>query len=248
MLDKLPLRLKKEPLCDAVFEVRFSASTPASSILPGIFFGKLEGEKVIERLAAAELPKRIRDMEPNLQYTPVMRITWKEFFILMSDRSIVIACKLPYAGWGKFKDAIIKVVEILDNTGIIEKIQRYSLKYIDLIPIKNIAEQVASVNLSVNLSNHRLEKEIFQFRIELADGEYINVVQIIAAGVVTSEAGTTKEGLIIDIDTIRKTDNNIKTLIPELEGRLEEIHLTNKKMFFTCLTPATLDMLEPIYE
>jgi len=93
-----------------------------------------------------------------------------------------------------------------------------------------------------------LEKEIFQFRIELADGEYINVVQIIAAGVVTSEAGTTKEGLIIDIDTIRKTDNNIKTLIPELEGRLEEIHLTNKKMFFTCLTPATLDMLEPIYE
>lgn len=248
MSDRLPLRLKMEPLCDAICEVRFSASTPASSILPGIFFSKLDGDKVIERLPTAELPKKLRDEEPNLQYAPVMRISWKEFFILISDRSIIITCKLPYLGWRRFKDAIITVVGVLDGIALIEVIHRYSLKYIDLIPIKNIAEQVASVNLSIDLDDHRLEKEIFQFRIELVDGEYINAVQIVSGGIVTNIDGTTKEGLIIDIDTIRKVNEDIKTFISELEGRLEEIHQKNKKMFFKCLTPATLGILEPIYE
>jgi uncharacterized protein (TIGR04255 family) len=248
MADRLPSRLKKEPLCDAICEVRFAASTPASSILPGIFFSKLDGEKTIQRLPAAELPKKMRDADPNLQYAPVMRIVWKEFLILVSDRSVVIACKLPYAGWNKFKETIIIVIGILGGISIIERIQRYSLKYIDLIPIENIAEQVASVNLSISLGDHRLEKEIFQFRIELVDGEYINAVQIAAAGVFTNEEGTTKQGLIIDVDTIRKVDDDAKTFISELEGRLEEIHKRNKETFFKCLTPATLAMLEPIYE
>lgn len=37
MAEKLPIKLNKEPLLDAIFEVRFSMITPASNILPGIF-------------------------------------------------------------------------------------------------------------------------------------------------------------------------------------------------------------------
>jgi hypothetical protein len=38
MTNKLPTKLKKEPLVDAVFELRFYSSAPASSIFPGFFF------------------------------------------------------------------------------------------------------------------------------------------------------------------------------------------------------------------
>lgn len=248
MANKLPIKLNKEPLLDAIFEVRFSMTTPASSILPGIFFSKLEGKKTIERLPTAELPQQMRDAEPNLQYAPVMQIHWQEFIILISDRSVAMACKMPYAGWEKFKNAIIPMVRIIDEVGIVESIQRYSMKYIDLIPIKNISDQIASVNLNINLDDHKLEKEVFQFRIEIADGEFINAVQIVSSGVVTTKEKTTKEGLIIDIDTIRKVDNlDIKTFLSELQERLENIHQKNKVMFFKCLTPTTLEILEPIY-
>ncbi len=40
---KLPLKVRKEPLVEAVFEMRFDASLPASNILPGVIFGELEG-------------------------------------------------------------------------------------------------------------------------------------------------------------------------------------------------------------
>jgi uncharacterized protein (TIGR04255 family) len=248
MPNKLPIKLNKEPLLDAIFEVRFSMIPPASNILPGIFFSKLDGEKLIERLPAAELPKQMRDAEPNLQYAPVMRIRWKEFILLISDRSVAVACKMPYAGWAKFKNAIIKIVRIIDEVGILESIQRYSMKYIDLIPIKNLNEQIASVNINISLGNHKLEKEVFQFRIEITDGEFINAVQIVSSGVVKTQDNTTKEGLIIDIDTIRKVDSlNIKTFISEIEEILENIHHNNKVMFFKCITPTTLDLLEPVY-
>jgi len=140
------------------------------------------------------------------------------------------------------------MVRIIDEVGIVESMQRYSMKYIDLIPIKNISDQIASVNLNIILDDHKLEKEVFQFRIEIADGEFINAVQIVSSGVVTTRGKTTKEGLIIDIDTIRKVDNlDIKTFLSELQERLENIHQKNKVMFFKCLTPTTLEILEPIY-
>ena len=249
MPDKLPIKLKKEPLCDAVFEVRFSSATPVASILPGIFYSKLEGKKTIQRLPAAELPQQIRDSDPNLQYAPVMRIRWEEFIILISDRSSAMACNMPYPGWEKFKKAIITMVGIIAEVKVIETIQRYSMKYIDLIQVKDIAEQIASVELKLNLGDHKLEKEVFQFRIEIADGKFINAVQIVSSGFIETIEKVRKEGLVIDIDTIRKAENlDMKLFLSELPERLEDIHFRNKIMFFKCLTPAALKNLEPVYE
>ena len=191
-----PIKLNKEPLLDAIFEVRFSMITPASNILPGIFFSKLDGEKSIERLPAADLPTQMRDAEPNLQYAPVMRIHWKEFVLLISDRSVAVACKMPYAGWKKFKNAIIQMVKILDEVEILESIQRYSMKYIDLIPIKNLSEQIASVNINISLGDHKLEKEMFQFRIEITDDEFINAVQIVSSGVIETKGKIIRGGTL----------------------------------------------------
>ena len=250
MINKLPRKLNKEPLLDAVFEMRFSSLAPASSILPGIFFNKLDGEKVISQLPASELPKQIRDTDPNLQFAPIIRILWKDFVLLIGDRNVAVSCKMPYAGWIRFREAILQIVKILGEVGIIQVIKRYSLKYVDLIPYKNIGEQIASVNLSVQLGDHCLEKEIFQFRIEIAQEGYINAIQIISSAVATlPDKKTNKEGLIIDIDTIHNVNNQKFTdFASELQEKLDKIHLVNKVTFFKCITPATLYALEPIYD
>jgi hypothetical protein len=55
---KLPAKLKEVPIVDAVFEVRFKANVPISSLLPGLLFSKLEGKKEIQRLPALSCPNR----------------------------------------------------------------------------------------------------------------------------------------------------------------------------------------------
>ena len=162
MTNKLPTKLKKEPLVDAVFELRFYSSAPASSIFPGFFFSKLEGTKNIETLPTAELPKHLRDSDPNLQFAPLVRIHWNnDYLISISDRSVAVACKYPYPGWRNFKQAILKVTDIVREVGIVHEIQRYSLKYVDLIPCDDIKDRVSYINLEIKLGSHKLKKECF---------------------------------------------------------------------------------------
>jgi uncharacterized protein (TIGR04255 family) len=251
MTKVLPKRLVKEPLIDAIFEVRFisMSATPASVILPGFLFNKLEGKKSIEMLGAAQLPKHIRDADPNMRFAPLSRIDWNQFFINIGDASISISCKYPYPGWDTFKPAITKVITALTEVDIIESVGRYSIKYVDLIPSTNLREQVAMVNLEATIAGHKLEKEFFQFRIEIPRGNLINIIHMMASTTVELNDGTTKEGLLVDVDTIVNQESvSMQTLLESFSDKLEEIHRINKEIFFNCITTSTTELLEPIYE
>jgi len=241
MPNKLPTKLKKEPLLDAVFEIRFSTQVPASSVLPGILFNKLDGKKILEQLPPTQLPKQMRDADPNLRFAPLIRIQWKEYLLLIGDWNVAVGCKMPYPGWTNFKNAIIQVANILKEVGIIEGIQRYSLKYVDLIPFADLQKQVSSVRLRLNIGDHILSKEVFLLRIEIPQDDFINVVQLVSSALVTAQDKTTKQGLVVDIDTIRDVGNQqFNDLISGLGNNLDIIHNKNKAIFF--------DWLEPTYE
>lgn len=249
MTKKLPTRLEKEPLIDALFEIRFVSSTPASVILPGSLFGILDGEKTIKSLPASQIPKNMREAEANLKFAPLSCIDWDNFSINIGDTSVSISCKKPYPGWNIFKSAIIKVIEALNVNGIIESVDRYSMKYVDLIPSASLEEQVALVDCDVTVAGHKLEKENFQLRIEITRDGFINIVQILSSGFVILEDGTTKEGLIVDVDTISDQQSiSMEVLLKNFSNNLDAIHHVNKVMFFNCIKQSTINSLGPIYD
>ncbi|MCI5166202.1 MAG: TIGR04255 family protein [Candidatus Electrothrix sp. GM3_4] len=250
MTTTLPKRLCNEPLLDAVFECRFTAHHPVSNILPGILFSEFDGEKKIERLPQSELPEVIRKNDPNLQYAPLIRIRLQNYSVLIGDHSLAIACNLPYKGWNEFKSVIIKTIGILKKSNLVDKIIRYSIKYVDLIQSKNSAEQVSLANLSLRIGSHKLMKESYQVRMEIPiNNEVINIIQIISGAKVTMSNKSTLEGVLIDIDTIKNIDGiPINQLEEQLNDALEHIHDVNKETFFDCLTEQTLKQLEPEYE
>lgn len=249
MIDKLPIKLKKEPLIDAIFEMRFSSATPASSVLPGFLFSRCEGNKSIEQLPASELPKPIRDNDPNLQFAPLTRLQWNRFVILIGDRSLAVGCALPYPGWVEFKPAILHIVNLVKEIGIVQTVQRFSMKYIDLIPSGAIEEQISQINLSVIIGDHTLKKETFSLRVEIPRDGILNAVQITSSAVATLPDKSTREGVIVDIDTIANVDNqDFGKWLEDLPERLEAMHAMNKSMFFECLHQEAIDALEPIYE
>lgn len=245
----LPKKLKKEPLIDAVFEIRFTSVFPAGGILPGLLFGKLGGNKAIEQLPVAQIPQALRDAEPNLQFAPLSRLDWEQFYINVGDRSVSVGFKHPYPGWSSFKPAITEVMEALRDAGIIKSVERYSLKYIDLLPATSLREQVAFINFDVTLAEHKLENEAFQLRLEIPREGFIHAIQVVSSATATLHSGESRQGLIVDVDTIANQESiSFDELLSKFSDKLEVIHLANKKIFFACLKPATVTALEPEYE
>lgn len=249
MVEILPTKLKKEPIVDAVFEIRFKSVAPVSMILPGVFFSRLDGEKTLSELPAAQIPKHVRDIDPNLQFAPTQQIQWNGFVISFSDKSIVIGCKLPYPGWTAFKRAIGNVIDILKSTQLVTDVDRFSIKYVDLIETSSLEEQINALNLNLTVANHQLTNQVFQCRIEVPEDSYIHLIQLVVGAQVTKPGEGPKDGLIIDIDTICNFSSlQLSVLVDELDQKLNQLHMVNKKMFFSCMTDDVIESLGAEYE
>lgn len=249
-MQPLPKKLKKEPLIDAVFEVRFTSAFPAGSVLPGLLFGTLDGgDKKIEQLPLSQLPQVIRDADPSLRFAPLSRLDWQQFYINIGDRSVSVGFKYPYPGWHSFKPAIIKVMDSLKSADILKSVERYSLKYVDLLPAKDLREQVSFVNFDVTLAGHKLENEAFQIRLEIPRDGFIHAVQVVSSATVTLHTGESRQGLIVDVDTITNQRGiSFEELLSGFPEKLDFIHQANKEIFFDCLKSQTITALEPDYD
>jgi uncharacterized protein (TIGR04255 family) len=245
---KLPKKLSNEPLIDAIFEIRFKSDHPVSVIFPGLILKSLQGYKNIEALPINQLPKQARDSDLNLRFAPLCRIECENFFINISDFSVSISSKYPYAGWKNFKETITLVVTELEKSSLIGPIERYSMKYIDLIDPPN-GNKASMVNVSLTIAEHTLSNEEFQIRLEIPEDEITHAVQVISSAEATLYNGKKIKGLLIDVDSYcLLNDSPLSYLMEHLEERLENMHMKNKKMFFKLLKKETLDILEPIYE
>ncbi len=249
---RLPTKLNKEPLVDALFELRFSSSMPGVDVLPGALFSAFhsqqEGMKV-ERLPLSQLPDAIRMSDPNLRYGAMVRMEWDEFFILVGHSSMAVACKIPYPGWAKFKPGIMKVLSTVKDFGVIESVERYSLKYVDLIPEETIKNQISALDWDIRIGSNRAESSMTSLRMEVEKDDMLHIITVQTGAVVTTMASVTSSGVIVDIDTIRMMDNvNFNGFMSSIEHDLELTHDANKEMFFDCLRESTITALEPTYD
>lgn len=248
-MSSLPKKLNREPLIDAVFELRFASAIQIGSILPGMLFGNLPGDKKIEQLPLSQFPQELRDRDPNLRFAPTSRLDWEQYYINISDRSVSVGFKHPYLGWAHFKGAIQKVMAYLQATRLIMSVERYSLKYIDLIPFDNLREQVSSVNMKLMLAGHELVDEAYQVKMEISRDGFVSIVQLVSSASAALHTGETRKGLIIDVDTVANLPKaGFNEFYTDFSSKLDAIHLSNKAVFFDCLTEETISALEPEYE
>lgn len=245
----LPSRLKKEPLIDAVCEFRFSSSLSVSDVLPGLLMAKYPGKVTnIERLPISNIPEPVRNGDENLKYQPLIRLTWGDFLVLVGNRTLAVACKLPYPGWSAFKASVMDLISNIDLS-LFHEIERYSMKYVDLIEGEDTRELIGRVNVSLAIGDHNLKAENFLVRVEIPDESRLHIVQLTAPATTQFLDGSQKSGMIVDIDSIsnlRTTD--VRGFLESLPRRLDDMHLANKRIFFSCLTDETVEYLEPEYE
>lgn len=245
----LPLKLRKEPLLEAVFEFRFEANSPVADIAPGFLYGRLEGPKTLQRLPNAELPRPIRLSNNDLKYAPIVRLDLDRFTLLIGDQMIGIACKLPYPGWTTgFRAKVLEIIGLVSEINSISEVARYSIKFVNLIPSEDVRQQIELLDISIDLGESRARPQSLQLRLETMEEDFIHLLSITAGANAEFEDGRVVSGIVLDVDTIVNTQGmSFADWLDSLPERVDALRHENKSMFFGLLKPSTVDMMEPEY-
>lgn len=246
---KLPKTLEREPLVDALFEVRMEASAPLADILPGILFHKLNPKPSIKRLPAAEIPQPMRASDPLLRFAPTQRLEWGEYLISVGDRNVIISCKLPYPKWPNFKKNILDILNLITEIGVAGRVERFSIKYVNLIEAPTLATQIAKIDLAIRIGNLEVNADHIDMKVHRVEGDTIHILTVVTGATGRMPDGRETMGVVVDIDSIRNIQPiSFDVFASGLEPELEKLRQSNKVRFFGCLRQETVDELGPIYE
>lgn len=247
MHTNIPVRLGKEPLLEAIWEIRFSDASPSvTDLLPGMLF-KAFPEKYLKavKLPAASIPAPLADHDPGLQFAPKIRLEGGKQSVQVGDRVVSLSCRRPYPGWERFSADIRELAEGVEDTGLIERLDRFSLKYIDLIELESPIG-LEQLQLELRLGKYDLAAKPVHLRTEIKDNDFIHIVQIMSpAEVRLTDVDSRLKGVLVDIDSIMPlTDEDSWAA---LHQGLDAVHASCKNIFFSILKQETIEKLEPKY-
>lgn len=248
MAKQIPKKLGKEPLIECVWEIRFSSNVQSvGSVLPGLIFSAFDKEfKDITPLSAANLPAELRKKDPNLRYVATVRLEGKPYAIQVGEHVVSLVCQQPYTGWAEFGNKIRHLIKVLQNTQLLTTPERFSLKYVDLLP-SDIAGTVSSLETVIRIANRDITTTAHPvlLRAEEKHDEFINITQIASGVTAKTQTGEKISGILVDNDTIYShADGDFWGAV---DRNLNPMHDLNKKLFFELLTDVTIEKLEPEY-
>lgn len=244
----LPKSLEHEPLIDAVFEVRLNGAPQLADILPGFLLHDLGPETRVLRLPAAEIPYPLRKEDANLRFAPIQRIETHGYSILIGDQHILVSCKFPYPKWPNFKTQILDVMNRISKLRFQGSIERYSVKYVNLIEAPTLQEQISKIAIGVKLGNLEVLDEHLNLQVHRKEGDLIHILSIVT-GAEGKLKGKEVFGVLVDVDSIKSVNlPNFQVFTSNLKKDLEGLKQTNKEKFFGCLTKDTIEEMGPIYE
>jgi hypothetical protein len=112
---RIPARLKKEPLLEAVWEIRFDAvKAPIADLLPGILYKTFAGKfSSVTRLPFADLPAVAFEHDPNLRYAPKIRLEVGNQAVQIGEHMVSLNCRRPYSGWAQFYRDITELAKVV---------------------------------------------------------------------------------------------------------------------------------------
>lgn len=247
-----PKKLGKEPIVEAVFEVRLAegGKYPLSAIFPGAARMAFQNDiHRISKLPIADIPAPIREAQEEMRYQPVISIEENTVFINVSDRSVIVACRLPYIGWNRFREKIIEVMTLLSELDAKREIERYSIKYVDFISSELGGNSLSSLNAELSIANKKITNETCFIRTEFNCGEYIKLVGLATNAKLNDKSRSNESGLVVDIDIIKNEGSlDIESFNSNLGNQIDKLHKISKETFFDCLSDMILGKLEPNYE
>lgn len=247
-MTSVPRELQRDPIVEAVFEIRFAAAAEsASDLIPGMLFAYRQGHfKAPARLPFAQLPREIQDADPALRYHPRIALQADGYALMIGDRNLIVSCPRPYLGWSRLKPVVLDVFSALHDTQLVTTVERVSAKYVNLLAAPaNTKEQFDLIKFTAQLGPLDLTRStVTTVHTEVVQEAFVTIIEVKSS----STAQTSNEklaGILLSVDTIC---NDVTDFWRAKEAIIDEVHNRGKRMFFDALTEQTLASLGPIWE
>lgn len=241
----LPTRLRSEPLVDAIFEMHFSAQS-ADQVLPGLLFPRLDGEKRMEKLPISDIPEVIRRNNQNLAAQPLRRLFWDRYILSFGESMFGVACQLPYPGWSAFRKQIIFLTGLVADTGIIERVSRFDLRYVDLIDGQGPADLGPKLDASLVLGGMQLtDYPLHMQAIVKQGGMPHHVTLTFPVELAVGDARARRRGMLLAVSTRSEVACLGVEFLAKLQNMLNAVHQANKETFFACLSDDAIQAMGP---
>lgn len=249
-MNQIPKHLKKEPLIEAIWQAQFEPKEglPVGDLLPGILYSALKVDYPnlqLHRLPTADIPAPIAQFDPNLRFSAKYRMEepGSPFLFQVGDRIVTMNCRKPYSGWSAFKERILKLVEVIESSGLVPTPMRHSLRYIDLLNL-NPAPSLNALQVSFQIGKWSLENRPIQMRVEIPDGDCNHVIQIATPAEANLPEGKL-QGSVIDLETSSSAQPGSWQ---DVRAQIEQIHDRSKAVFYQqLLTADAIALMEPEY-
>ncbi|MAZ38989.1 MAG: hypothetical protein CMF49_02630 [Legionellales bacterium] len=145
-------------LKDAFIEIRFDAKVPKDAIF-GLIYNELkESYPEHNKLQNSNFPEQMLEMDPVLKFQPLYCMYNDNYQILIGRNSLIVKCAMPYSGWIKFKDEIKFILDKIFEIEIINRINRFGLRYVNFFKDKNVFEE-STLTIGLNGTDILKNKE-----------------------------------------------------------------------------------------
>lgn len=237
----IPTKITPCPIVEAIAELRFVTNLPDDAVF-GVIYNKFHNEfGKPDKLPVLQLPDAIRSQDPNLIYVPHYKFHKGDYIMQVGPKVLSLANVKEYVGWDKFSDKIKETFEKLSELEIVDRIERFGLRYINLFADINIYEKSM---LQIQLEDKNLSKNDNNLTIVMKTGDFASkLIMVNNAQVKLQIPDKTTKGSIIDIDV--SLENKIK--FENVNEKIENAHREEKKLFFSLLNPAFLKTFNPEY-
>ena len=215
-------------------------------MLPGVIYSRLaEGMGSLRSLPVSAIPPEIRAHDGNFTYQPTTQLEWKNYRISIGDRVAVIGCKLPYPGWGKFREDILQLFEVVLECKLVASIERYSIRYVNLLERIHLVQPWSMFEVELKVGSVTWSDEPLAMRMAQMDGHYLHTINF-ASSAEASIGEQKRTGSIIDVETVRQySTTEAAAFLQHLTEDIENIRLQNKIVFFDCLKDSAIELMEP---
>jgi len=249
-MNQIPKRLNKEPLIEAIWQAQFEPKEglPVGDLLPGILYSALKADcpnLQLHRLPTADIPAPVAQFDPSLRLAAKYRMEepGSPFLFQVGDRIVTMNCRKPYAGWLSFNEQILKLIEIIENSGLVPTPTRHSLRYIDLLCL-DPAPNLKALQVKFQIGQWHLENRPLQMRVEIPDGDCNHVIQIATPAEAHLPEGRA-QGSVIDLETF---SNQQPDSWQDVRIQIDQLHDRSKAVFYQqLLTAEAIALMEPEY-
>ena len=235
----LPKKITPCPIKEAVFELRFESSVPEDAIF-GIVFNQFKDEfnNTATSLPILEIPSQIRNQDPNLMFAPHYKMD-SEFFTMQVGPKVISLVNInEYKGWKYFQERIAKTFERLQKIGIVTKVNRLALRYINIFPNKDIFE---SSSVQILLEDSPLDSSNINLVTEIKNDSISSSIRVIS-GAQVAMANEIIQGSVVDIDSsIQNVESNC------FLDNLNQVHEEEKRLFYKIIGSEVLKTLTVEY-